>query len=61
MEKNNLRRIVAGILFWGLGYLCNKFLYSHFAFFQDWIWGVYSIGDCLYILGYSLILSVVWR
>jgi hypothetical protein len=44
-----------------VAWFCNVFLYSRFNFFQDWIWNTYSIGDCFYILSFSLVLSLLWR
>jgi len=64
MEKNDIKKLLIGILLWILGTLWNAFLFPKGGFFGDWIvlgrW-IVCIGDILYLVSFSLILSILWR
>lgn len=57
------RLMVAGLLYLG-GFAWNRWLFRLGGVFGDWIvigrW-VVSIGDLLYLVAFSVILSWVWR
>ena len=55
------RRLYWGFAVYILAWFWNKFLFPFGGFYADWIGYTFSIGDCLYILSYSMILSLVWR
>ena len=63
-NERTLDIVLFGALLWCIGYCCNYFLYPRYPLFQDIFYfdnGIYSIGDCFFLLGYSTILSVLWR
>ena len=64
MEKNNVKKIICGIILWTIGTLWNAFLFPIGGFWGDWIilgrW-IVCIGDIFYLVSFSLILSIIWR
>jgi hypothetical protein len=60
LDKMKKKLIIALIIYF-LAFLWNNFLLPYGGLFGDWIGYTYSIGDCLYIVSYSLILSIIWR